>query len=199
MLTLLWRRAPSIYGVPLCGDSLALGVPACYGRVLSMKLGLWQGGVRRATPPASKYLELHGYCPCSLVRWLEDQRASSKRWVSRAELGLLERGRRQDVVVFYLCISAAHGPPVLEKPHSGTITTDHPNRMCIDATATVTLSRSSPRWTIARPSVWAFMPSSEPPASRPWSLSARASITTSEGFRPVPPRGSNFATIIHSS
>ena len=55
MLTLL---TPSIHGVPQCGDSLALGVSACYSRVLSMQLGLWQGGVRRTTPPASKYLKL---------------------------------------------------------------------------------------------------------------------------------------------
>ena len=73
--------------------------------------------------------------------------------------------------------------PVVEKTHGGTITTDRPNRMWgIDATATVTLedakSRSSPRWTIARPSVWAFMPSSERRASRRWNPSARASINT---------------------
>ena len=89
--------------------------------------------------------------------------------------------------------------PVVEKTHSGTITTDRPNRMWgIDATATVTTttarSPSSLPLTIARPSVWAFMPSSVPRASRLSNPSAKVSVNTSAASGP-PPKDSDSGTI----
>ena len=71
--------------------------------------------------------------------------------------------------------------PVTAKIHSGIITTDRPNRMwVIDATAR---SPSSPPLTIAQPSVWAFMPSSVPRASRLSNPSAKVSRQHFGGFR----------------
>ena len=54
--------------------------------------------------------------------------------------------------------------PAAAKAHSGTVTTDRPNRMW-DINAT-TRSPSSPPLTIARPSVWAFMSPRRPPTLR---------------------------------
>ena len=90
--------------------------------------------------------------------------------------------------------------PVVEKTHSGTITTDRPNRMWgIDATATVTpttaRSPSSLPLTIARPSVWAFMPSSVPRASRLSNPSAKVSVNTSAASGAAPPKDSDSGTI----
>ena len=76
--------------------------------------------------------------------------------------------------------------PVAAKIHSGIITTDRPNGMwVIDATAR---SPSSLPLTIAQPSVWAFMPSSVPRASRLSNPSAKVSVNTSAASGAPPPK-----------
>ena len=83
--------------------------------------------------------------------------------------------------------------PVAAKIHSGIITTDRPNGMwVIDATAR---SPSSLPLTIARPSVWAFMPSSVPRASRLSNPSAKVSVNTSAASGAAPPKDSDSGTI----
>ena len=83
--------------------------------------------------------------------------------------------------------------PVAAKIHSGIITTDRPNRMwVIDATAK---SPPSPPLRIAQPSVWAFMPSSVPRASRLSNPSAKVSVNTSAASGAAPPKDSDSGTI----
>ena len=94
--------------------------------------------------------------------------------------------------------------PAVEKTHSGTITTDRPNRMWgIDATATVTLEEGQVTVFAAVDHCTAecvgIHAVKRARASRPWNPSARGSINTSEGFRPAPPRGSNCGTIMPRS
>ena len=61
--------------------------------------------------------------------------------------------------------------------------------------STTARSPSSLPLTIARPSVWAFMPSSVPRASRLWNPSAKASVNTSAASGAPRPKGSDSGTI----